>query len=179
QQKKAQEAEGWLQEAVHRKPGFVRAQSSLATLYHSAGRMDDAIGVYQEILTGQPRNFYVRQQLGELYQEKGESQKALEQYLVYLDYDDSNQGVRRQVGLIYLEMEQPELAIDVFRQVVKAEDKTKPETVSWLDHFFLGFSCEASNRNAEALAEYAAIPYPGEKGQDVYVRARIRMALVH
>ena len=174
QQKDAHGAEAWLEKAIEKGSAPIRgkAMTSLATLYEGNGRVDDAIAVYQELLEGQPRNFYVRRRLGELFQEKGEPDKALAEYLAYLEYDATNSAVLRQVGLLYLEKEKTAEAIDVFKQVTDSE----PE--SWLDRFFYGFALEASGKNAAALEQYAKIPRATDGEQDVYVRARIRMALV-
>jgi tetratricopeptide (TPR) repeat protein len=171
QDKKNDEAERWLKEAVARRPGFVKALNSLATLYQATGRLDDAIKIYDGLLQDQPRNFYVHRQLGELYNQKEEPEQALAEFLAYLEYDDQNSAVRQQVGLLYLQLERAPEASATFQEMLAGDPK------NWLDHFFLGFSLEAAGKNADAIAEYAKIPKTPDS--DVYVRARIRMALVY
>ncbi len=115
-QRKAEET---LKQAAEKFPELDRFKLSLAQVYISAGRLEDAEKICSQALAGNPRLSQAHILLGAIYQKSGKSAQALSSLEIALGQEPHNTRLQLEYAARLAEFGKSETALDILKNLMK------------------------------------------------------------
>jgi len=136
------------EDALKRRPQWLKAMARLGDAHMAAGHDEEAISVYQKVVSLDAGNSGIRYSLGVLLERKGALDKAVSQYLETLRLDPGNGDARRRLADIYSLRGKYRLAIEEYKKLLALRSGNP------LLHFKLARVYEKNRDFQEAIDSY-------------------------
>ena len=136
------------EDALKRRPKWLRAMARLGDAHMAAGHDEEAISVFQKVVSLDAGNSGIRYSLGVLLERKGALDKAVAEYLETLRLDPGNGDARRRLADIYTLRGKYRLAIEEYKKLIALRSGNP------LLHFKLARVYEKNRDYQEAIDSY-------------------------
>jgi tetratricopeptide (TPR) repeat protein len=136
------------EEALKRRPQWLRAMTRLGDAHMAAGHDDEAISFYQKVVSLDAGNSGIHYSLGILLERKGALDKAVAQYLETLRLDPGNGDARRRLADIYTLRGKYLLSMEQYKKLIALRSGNP------LLHFKLARVYEKNRDFQEAIDSY-------------------------